>query len=117
MMMKMLLKTLLEQANVAFFRSILIDEELSTFETWNHEDSKVKGKWQDAIKNELDYMDKQQVWDIIKKEDIQENRGTIKCKWIFKIKRNGNFRAVKFLELTSMKALIWRLMMSDFESV
>jgi hypothetical protein len=38
-------------------------------------------------------MDKQQVWEIIKKEDIPEDRRTIKCKWIFKIKRNGTFRA------------------------
>jgi hypothetical protein len=38
-------------------------------------------------------MDKQQVWEIIKKEDIPENIRTIKCKWIFKIKRNGAFRA------------------------
>jgi hypothetical protein len=37
-------------------------------------------------------MDKQQVWGIIKKEDIPENRIKIKCKWIFKIKRNGTFR-------------------------
>jgi hypothetical protein len=34
-------------------------------------------------------MDKQQVWVIIKKEDIPEDRRTIKCKWIFKIKRIG----------------------------
>jgi hypothetical protein len=38
-------------------------------------------------------MDKEQVWEIIKKEDIPENRYTIKCKLIFKIKRNGIFRA------------------------
>jgi hypothetical protein len=38
-------------------------------------------------------MDKQQVWEIIKKEDIPENRRTIKCKCIFKIKRNGILRA------------------------
>jgi hypothetical protein len=39
-------------------------------------------------------MDMQQVWEIIKKEDIPEDRRTIKCKWIFKIKRNGTFRAI-----------------------
>jgi hypothetical protein len=37
-------------------------------------------------------MDKQQVWEIIKKEDIPENRRAINCKWIFKIKQNGIFR-------------------------
>jgi hypothetical protein len=59
-------------------------------------------------------MDKQQVWKIIKKEDIPEDRTTIKCKWIFKIKRNVIFRKnwclvviVNFLELTSIKALLW----------
>jgi hypothetical protein len=33
-------------------------------------------------------MDKQQVCKIMKKEDIPENRRTIKCRWIFKIKQN-----------------------------
>jgi hypothetical protein len=44
-------------------------------------------------KKELCEMDKQQVWEIIKKVDIPDNRRTIKCTWIFKIKRNGIFRA------------------------
>jgi hypothetical protein len=35
----------------------------------------------------------QQVWEIIKKEDVPEDRRTIKCKWIFKVKRNVIFRA------------------------
>jgi hypothetical protein len=38
-------------------------------------------------------MDKQQVWEIIKKEGTPEDRRAIKCKWIFKIKQNGFFRA------------------------
>jgi hypothetical protein len=85
---------LLEQANVALFRGIVIDEEPSTFdEAWNHDDPKARGKWLDAIKKEICDMDKQQVWEIIKKEDIPEDRRNIKCKWIFKIKRNGILRA------------------------
>jgi hypothetical protein len=44
-------------------------------------------------KKELYDMDKQQVWEIMKKEDIPEDRRIIKCKWIFKIKQNGIFRA------------------------
>jgi hypothetical protein len=85
---------LLEQANVALFSGIVIDEEPSSFdEAWNHDDPKARGKWQDAIKKELCGMCKQQVWEIIKKEDIPEDGGTIKCKLIFKIKRNGIFRA------------------------
>jgi hypothetical protein len=77
---------LLEQTNV-------IDEKPSSFdEAWNHDDPKGRGKWPDAIEKELCDMDKQQVWKIIKKEDIPEDRRTIKCKWIFKIKQNGIFR-------------------------
>jgi hypothetical protein len=38
-------------------------------------------------------MEKKQVWEVMKKQDIPQDRRTIKCKWIFKIKRNGVFRA------------------------
>ena len=38
-------------------------------------------------------MSKKEVWEIIKNENIPKNRRTVKCKWIFKIKRNGVFRA------------------------
>jgi hypothetical protein len=38
-------------------------------------------------------MEKKQVWEVMKKEDIPQDRRTIKCNWIFKIKRNGVFRA------------------------
>jgi hypothetical protein len=39
-------KILLEQANVALFSGIVIDEEPSRFnKTWNHDDSKARGKW------------------------------------------------------------------------
>jgi hypothetical protein len=38
-------------------------------------------------------MNKQLVWEIIKKDDIPENRRSIKCKWIFKIKKNGILRS------------------------
>jgi hypothetical protein len=59
---------LLEQANVALFSGIVIDEEPSSFdEAWNHQDPKARGKWRDGIEKELCDMDKQQVWEIIKK--------------------------------------------------
>ncbi len=38
-------------------------------------------------------MEKKEVWEVMKKKDIPQDRRTIKCKWIFKIKRNGVFRA------------------------
>jgi hypothetical protein len=37
-------------------------------------------------------MEKKQVWEVMKKEDIPQDRRTIKYKWIFKIKRNEVFR-------------------------
>jgi hypothetical protein len=74
-------ETLLEQAYVALFSGIVIDEKLSSFdEAWNYGDPKARGNWQDAIKKKLCDMDKQQVWEIIKREDISEDRRTIKCK-------------------------------------
>jgi hypothetical protein len=38
-------------------------------------------------------MEKNQVWEVMKKEEIPQDRRTIKYKWIFKIKRNWVFRA------------------------
>ena len=38
-------------------------------------------------------MDNKNVWEIINNEEVPEGRRTIKCKWIFKIKRNEVFRA------------------------
>jgi hypothetical protein len=46
-----------------------------------------------CYENELCDVDTQQVWEIIRKEDIPKHRRKIECKWIFKIKRNGVFRA------------------------
>ena len=38
-------------------------------------------------------MESRNVWDVIRKEEVPKDRRCIKCKWIFKIKRNGVFRA------------------------
>jgi Reverse transcriptase (RNA-dependent DNA polymerase) len=38
-------------------------------------------------------MESKKIWETIKKEVVPVGRRTIKCKWIFKIKRNGTFRA------------------------
>jgi hypothetical protein len=50
-------------------------------------------KWRMVIKKEFNNMDTKKVWETIKKKDIPKGRRTIKCKWIFKLKRNENFRA------------------------
>jgi Reverse transcriptase (RNA-dependent DNA polymerase) len=46
-----------------------------------------------AIIKELGEMENKKVWEIIYKEDVPDGRRTIKCKWIFKIKRNAVFGA------------------------
>ena len=71
---------------MALFSGMVINEEPSNFDqAWNHKDSMIREKWREAINNEFE--------EIIKKEDIPKNRRTIECKLIFKIKRNGIFRA------------------------
>jgi len=71
-----------------------IDVEPTTFDqAWNHADPKDQDNWRNAIKKELNNMESKKVWEVIKNKDIPEGRRTSKSKWIFKIKRNGIFRA------------------------
>jgi hypothetical protein len=62
---------LLEQANVALFCGIVIEEPSSFDEAWNHEDQKARGKWRDDIKKELCDMDKEQVGYSRRKKNYQ----------------------------------------------
>ncbi len=50
-------------------------------------------KWREAIRKEFADMNKQQVWDKVKQDKIPKGRRCVKCKWVFKIKRNGIFHA------------------------
>jgi Reverse transcriptase (RNA-dependent DNA polymerase) len=59
----------------------------------NHPNSKDRELWTAAINKELGDMDNKKVWEVINKEDVPEGRRTIKCNGIFKINRNGIFRA------------------------
>jgi Reverse transcriptase (RNA-dependent DNA polymerase) len=71
-----------------------IEEEPRTFdEAWNCKDPINREKWRMAIKKEFTDMESRDVWDVIRKEDVPSDTRCIKCKWIFKIKRNGIFRA------------------------
>jgi Reverse transcriptase (RNA-dependent DNA polymerase) len=85
----------LDQANVAMYSlASLFQEWPKNFDdAWNHHDLIMRKKWRKAINKELDEMDKKQVWEVIKNEEIPEKRRTIKCKWIFNIKQNGVYRA------------------------
>ncbi len=50
-------------------------------------------KWREEIREEFADMNKQQVWRKIKCDKIPKGRHCVKCKWVFKIKRNGIFCA------------------------
>jgi hypothetical protein len=73
-------KYYLSRQILRFFIGTVIDEEPSSFDkSWNHNDPKARGKWQDAVKKDLN--------------DFDKHRKTIKYEWIFKVKRSGIFRA------------------------
>jgi hypothetical protein len=56
----------------------------------NHED---RMKWREAISKEFDEMKEKEVYEKICKSELPNGRTCIKNKWVFKIKRNGIFRA------------------------
>jgi len=62
-------------------------------QAWNHEDKFQRDKWREAISKELEKMEKKKVWVKINKQEMEQERKPIKCKWVFMIKRNGTFRA------------------------
>jgi hypothetical protein len=100
-----------EQASVAF-RSLIEDDENNsklmwevaftsmdsgyddpkTFEeAWNHPDPVEREKWREAIRKEFRDMIKRSVWRKCSK--VPEDRKLIGCKWVFKKKKNGVYRA------------------------
>jgi Reverse transcriptase (RNA-dependent DNA polymerase) len=50
-------------------------------------------KWRDAINKESGDTESKKVWETIKKQGAPVGRRAINCKWIFKVVRNGIFRA------------------------
>ena len=55
--------------------------------------SKLRLKWRDAINEEVENMEKNDIWRVIKKMDVPENRRLLGAKWVFKVKKNGVFKA------------------------
>ena len=69
-------------------------EEPSTFnETWNHISPEDKKKCREAITKELQCMEDKNVWKHTLKSEVPTNGRIIGCKWVFKIKRDGTYRA------------------------
>ena len=60
---------------------------------WYNKNPKLRLKWQEAIKKEFENMEMNQVWRVIKKTDVPENRRLLGAKWVFTVKKNGVFKA------------------------
>ena len=83
----------LDQVNLALFSTVTVKEPTTYEEAINFEKKVDQIKWKSAINKELKEMEKRGVWEIIDEKNIPINRRCIKNKWIFKVKRNGIFRA------------------------
>ena len=69
-------------------------KEPATFDkAWNNEDTDKRQKWREAIKLEFDQMKRNNVWEENKINKLPRNRKVIGTKWVFKIKKNGTYRA------------------------
>ena len=50
-------------------------------------------KWREAITKELYCMENMKGWRAIRKTDVPQDGRLVGCKWVFKIKRDGTYRA------------------------
>ena len=62
-------------------------------EAWHSPVEEEKENWQIAIRKEIRSMVNREVWRKIDRAKIPENRRLIGNKWVFKIKRDGTYRA------------------------
>ena len=80
-------------ANESEMNQEIIIEPKNFNEAWFHSDPTQKDKWREAILKEHRDMDSRRVWRKIKRSDIPKDRRLVKSRWVFKVKRNGVFRA------------------------
>ena len=69
------------------------DKPKSFQEARHHPDPIERAKWRTSIRKEFQDMIKRGVWRNKKKSDIPSNRRLVGCKWVFKKKRDGRYRA------------------------
>ena len=62
-------------------------------EAWHSPVEEERNNWQAAIRKEIKSMINRGVWRKVDKVKIPENRRLIGNKWVFKIKRDGTYRA------------------------
>ena len=69
-------------------------ESPKTFEAaWCHENNFLKGKWREAIKKELENMEKNKVWRVTSKDKFPTQIRLLGTKWVYKVKKSGIFKA------------------------
>ena len=62
-------------------------------EAWHHPDEHERSSWQAAIRKEFKDMISKGVWRYTKTSKVPSDRRLIGCKWVFKVKGNGVYRA------------------------
>ena len=68
--------------------------EPTTFaEAWHHPDEDERKLWREAIRAEFRSMIKRGVWQKVQRSTIPNGKQCVKCKWVFKIKRDGRHKA------------------------
>jgi len=82
-----------ETALVSAVYSSSPDEPTKFKEGWHHPDAEVRGKWREAIRKEFRDMTNRGVRRKTKRISIPTRRRIVGCKWVFKVKRNGVYRA------------------------
>ena len=81
--------------DVAIVTGTMCDpNEPQTFQqAWWNSDKNAREKWHEAIRLEFNKMIKMGVWREVNKEERNANKQLVGSKWVFKIKRNGVYRA------------------------
>ena len=62
-------------------------------EAWEHPDATEREGWRAGIRKEFRDMLSKQVWRKCKKDEVDPERRLVGCKWVFKKKKNGVYRA------------------------
>ena len=63
-------------------------------EAWHSPVEEERNNWQMAIRKEIKSMIDRRVWRTVYRKNIPNNRRLIGNKWVFKIKRDGTYRAI-----------------------
>jgi hypothetical protein len=84
---------ILDRANLALNVTEKPKEPVSFDEAYNNPNLEERAKWREAIQRELKEMEDKGEYKKIEKSELPSKRVCVKNKWIFKIKRNGIFRA------------------------